>query len=111
MTIRFGKNKVKYNLFEQTEQKIFQDLKQIFITASILAYYNFKLETWTKTKFSNFVIISILLQMFNKILWLVAYFSKKLTLVKYNYMIYIREFLAIVKSFEMWHLELGSTIG
>ena len=38
----------------------------------------------------------------------VAYFSKKMTLAKYNYMIYDKKLLAIVKSFETWRPELAS---
>ena len=47
LTTRLSKNKVKYNLFQWTKdcKKAFQDLKQVFITASILASYNFELET------------------------------------------------------------------
>ena len=90
MTTRSGKSKVKYNPFQWTKdcKKAFQDLKQIFITASILAYYNFKLKTQIKTNFSNFVTADMLLQMYHGVLRAVAYFLKKLTLAECNYMIY-----------------------
>ena len=47
VTTRLGKNKIKYNLFQWTENcgKIFQDLKQVFMTGSVLVYNNPKLET------------------------------------------------------------------
>ena len=43
----------------------------------------------------------VLLLMHNGVLRLVAYFSKKLTLAEYNYIIYNKKLLAIVKSFEI----------
>ena len=47
MTTKSGKNKVKYNLFEQIEdcKKNFQDLKQVFITALVFAHFDFELKT------------------------------------------------------------------
>ena len=42
------------------------------------------------------------------VLKLVAYFFKKMTPAKCNYMIYNKELLAIVKGFETWRLELAS---
>ena len=71
------------------------------MTALILAHYNPELETWIKTDFSDFIITGVLLQMHNRVLKLVAYFSKKLTLAECNYIIYNKELLAIVKSFEI----------
>ena len=40
VTTRSGKSKIKHNFFQWTEdcKKVFQDLKQTFITASVLAY-------------------------------------------------------------------------
>ena len=110
VTTKSGKNKVKYNPFQWIEdcEKTFQDLKQAFMTASVLAHYNPKLETWIKTDSSNFVTAGVLLQMHNGVLRLVAYFSKKLTSVECNYMIYNKKLLAIVKSFKIWHPELAS---
>ena len=78
------------------------------MTILVLAYYNFELETWIKTDFSDFVTIGMLLQMHDGVLKPVAYFSKKLTLAEYNYMIYNKKLFAIVKSFKMWHPELAS---
>ena len=52
--------------------------------------------------------IGMLLQMHNGVLRLVAYFSKKLTPVKYNYIIYNKELFTIVKNFEIWYPELAS---
>ena len=100
MITKFGKNKVKYNLFEQTKdcKKNFYDLKQKFIIALVLAYFNHKLKMYIESNSSNFVIADIFSQMHKRVLRLVAYFSKKLTLDKCNYMIYNKKLLVIVKS-------------
>ena len=112
MTTKSGKNKVKYNLFEQTKdcKKTFQNLKQVFITAPVLAYFDFELETWVESNFSDFVTVDIFSQVHNKELRPIAYFSKKLTPAECNYIIYNKELLAIVKSFEIWCPELANTI-
>ena len=52
--------------------------------------------------------VNMLLQMHNKVLRPAVYFSKKQILVKYNYMIYNKEFFAIVKRFEIWYPDLVS---
>ena len=44
----------------------------------------------------------------NRVLKPVAYFSKKMTPAKCNYMIYDKELLTIVKSFKTWRPELAS---
>ena len=106
-----GNKKVKYDPFNWTEarQKAFEDLKQAFITISILAYYDPALETWMETDAFDFVIRGVLFQMYsNGELKLVAYFSKKMTPAKCNYMIYDKELLAIIRGFELWRLELAS---
>ena len=46
--------------------------------------------------------------MHGEVLKPVAYFSKKMTPVECNYMIYDKKLLAIVKSFETWRPELAS---
>ena len=50
----------------------------------------------------------VLLQMHNRVLRSITYFSQKLTLAECNYMIYNKKLFAIVKSFEIWHTELVS---
>ena len=45
----------------------------------------------------------------NRVLKPIAYFSKKLILAEYNYIIYNKKLLAIVKNLEMWYLKLVST--
>ena len=79
------------------------------MTASILAHYNPKPKTWIKTNFFNFLMAGVMLQMHNKVLRSIVYFSKKLFSAKYNYVIYNKKLLAIVKSFKIWRPELAST--
>ena len=74
----------------------------------MLAHYDSKLETWVETDASNFVVAGVLSQMHGEVLKPVAYFSKKMTPAECNYMIYDKELLAIVKSFETWRPELAS---
>ena len=76
--------------------------------ALVLAHYNMRLETWVETNSSDFVTAGMLSQMHNGILRSVAFFSKKMSSAEYNYMIYDKELLAIVKSFETWRLELAN---
>ena len=80
------------------------------MTTLILVYYNPKLETWIETNSFNFVMAYVQLQMHNKVLRPVAYFSKKLIPAEYNYIICSKKLFVIIKNFEMWHLELASAI-
>ena len=50
----------------------------------------------------------MLSQMHNSVFRPVVFFLKKMSSAKCNYMIYNKELLAIVKSFETWKLELAS---
>ena len=45
--IKLSKSKIKYNLIQQTEdcEKVFQDLKQVFIIVLILTHYSSNLKT------------------------------------------------------------------
>ena len=107
---RSEKKRVKYYLFEWTEvcQKAFENLKHAFTMAPMLAHYNAKLKTWVKTDSSNFVTAGMLSQMHNGVLRPVAFFLKKISLAECNYMIYNKELLVIMKSFETWRPELAS---
>ena len=64
---------------------------------------------WVETDASDFVVAGVLSQMHGDgVLKPVAYFSKKMTPAECNYMIYDKELLAIVRSFETWRPELAS---
>ena len=74
----------------------------------MLAHYNASLETWVETDFSDFVTADMLSQMHNGVLKPVVFFLKKILPVDCNYMIYDKELLTIMKSFETWKPELAS---
>ena len=109
-TTRSGNKKIKYGVFQwSTEcQEAFEDLKRAFTTAPVSAHYDSSLETWVETNASDFVVAGVLSQKHGEVLKPVAYFSKKMTPAECNYMIYDKELLAIVKSFETWRPELAS---
>ena len=108
-TIKGGKKRTRYNDFIWSDkcQSAFEELKQAFVNAPILAHYDPTLETWVETDASDSVIAGVLSQMHNGVLRPVAYFSQKLTPAECNYMIYDKELLAIIKSFEAWRPELA----
>ena len=110
ITTKSGKKRTRYNSFVWSEdcKKAFKDLKNAFTTAPVLAHYDPALKTWVETDSSDFVSAGVLSQMHDGILKPVAYFSKKMTPAEYNYMIYDKELLAIVKSFEVWRPEVAS---
>ena len=109
-TTKKDTKKIRYEAFDWNEacQQAFEDLKRAFTTAPVLAHYNSSLETWVETDASDFVVAGVLSQKHGKVLKPVAYFSKKMTPAECNYMIYDKELLAIVKSFETWRPELAS---
>jgi hypothetical protein len=64
-----------------------------------------------ETDASDYVSTGVLSQYNNEgILHPVAFFSKKYSLVEYNYKIYDKELMAIVCAFEEWRPELQSVI-
>jgi len=105
-----GKRKMRYNPFVWTQdcQKAFEDIKSAFQDAPVLAHFDPEKETWIETDSSDFVSAGILSQMHNGILRPVAFFSKKLSPTECNYMIYDKELLAIIRSFETWRPEATS---
>lgn len=81
-----------------------------FTTAPVLAHYDSTRETWVETDALDFVVAGVLSQMHDGVLRAVAYFSKKMSPAKCNYMIYDKELLAIIKSFETWRPELANAL-
>ena len=109
-TTKSGSKKIKYGPFEwsKTCQQAFDKLRCAFTTAPVLAYYDSSLETWVETNASDFLVAGVLSQKHGKVLKPIAYFSKKITPAEFNYMIYDKKLLAIIKSFEPWRPELAS---
>ena len=63
-----------------------------------------------KANLSNYITRGILSQ-YNKdgVLYPIVYFSKQLSPAEYNYEIYNKELLAIIRCFEQWRPELEGT--
>ncbi len=75
-------------------------------SAPILQHYSEDLETRIETDTSDGVVARVLSQKHRELWLLVAFFSKTINLAEYNYQIYDKEMLAIVKSLEEWRPEL-----
>jgi len=92
-------------------QFVFDRLKQMFITVSILMHYNSNLFVTVKIDAFNYVVIEVMFQRDdNEQLRSVIYFSFKMLLAECNYEIYDKKLLAIIRAFEKWRLELKDTL-
>ena len=88
-------------------QKAFEILKDRFITALVLAYFDPEKETIMETNASDFANGAVLYQRGKDgQLHPVAFFSAKHSAQKYNYDIYNKEFFAIIKTLEEWQPKL-----
>jgi len=80
---------------------MFNDLKNWFTTASILAHFNSDLKCVLETDSSDHALESVLLQYDeNDVLCSVIYFSQKLNAAELNYEIYDKKLLVIIWCFE-----------
>jgi hypothetical protein len=80
---------------------VFKNLKARFTKALILATYNLKKDTLLKTDALDKAIRGCISQINkDKILHLIAYYSRKLLLTKLNYNVHNKELLAIVDMIE-----------
>ena len=105
-----GKRKMRYAPFVWTKEceEAFRDIKKAFEVDTLLAHFDPNKETWVETDASDFVIAGVLSQMHDGVLRPVAFFSRKMNPAECNYMIYDKELLAIIRSFETWRPELAS---
>ena len=88
-------------------KRAFQDLKERFISAPILRWFNPDLEIMIETDASDWVLAGVLSQLYPNGIWHpVAYFSKKHSPEECNYEIYDKELLAIIRCLEEWRPEL-----
>ena len=88
-------------------ERAFQDLKERFISAPILRWFNPDLEIMIETDASDWVSAGVLSQLHPNGIWHpVAYFSKKHSPEECNYEIYDKELLAIIRCLEEWRPEL-----
>ncbi|KAM4059911.1 reverse transcriptase (RNA-dependent DNA polymerase) [Hirsutella rhossiliensis] len=86
----------------------FEKLKDLLITAPILAHFHPERETILEADASGFASGGVLLQRDDKggLVRPVAYFSKKHSAAEANYAIHDKELLAILRCLEQWEPEL-----
>jgi hypothetical protein len=93
------------------QQTAFDTLKATFTSAPVLARFDPDRDVIVEMDASDYVSASVLSQYNDdNVLHPVAYFSKKHSPVEYNYEIYDKELLAIIRAFEEWCPELQSII-
>ena len=79
---------------------LFKKLKELFTVELILKIYILSLLTVIEIDVLNFVLGIYLVQKYLNRWHLVAYYSRKITLLKLNYNIYNKELLGIVTAFK-----------
>jgi hypothetical protein len=78
-------------------RKLFKEIKKKFIKEPILKIYQLRLLIRVKIDILDFMLKAYIVQRYNNGIWyLVAYYSKKMTLLELNYNIYNKELLVIV---------------
>ena len=82
----------------------------MFITAPVLQHFDLNWMSVVEADLSDYVTGGILSQ-YNEdgVLYSIAYFLKWLSPAKYNYEIYNKELLAIIRYFKQWRPELKGT--
>lgn len=103
-----GKRVMRYPPFQWTQDntKAFEAVKAAFEAAPVLAHYDPSKETVLETDASDFMTSGVLSQYHGTTLRPVAFFSKKMNGAQWNYAIYDKELLAIVRCLEEWRPEL-----
>ena len=90
-------------------KEIFNQLRQVFIKALILQYFDPKCYIWIEINISGYTMRRVLRQLtidyltFDQGHWYqIAYFSRKMVLVEMRYKIHNGKLLAIVEVFKTW---------
>ena len=100
--IKLTKKDVKFTWNAECEAA-FQQLKHKFVSAPILMHFDAEKQIIVETDASDYVSAGIMSQYDdNGVLHPVAYFSKKHSPAEYNYEIYDKELMAIIRCFEEW---------
>ena len=95
--------------WDNDQQLAFEELKQRFSSAPILAHFDFVRDVIIETDASDYVSAGVLSQYGKEgILHPVAFFSTKHSPAECNYEIYDKELMAIIRAFEHWRAELQS---
>ncbi len=93
--------------WDNKQDEAFEELKCAFISAPVLAMFDYTRKTVLETDASDWACGGVLSQYNNdNVLQPVAYFSAKHSAQECNYEIYDKELLAIIKSLEEWRPEL-----
>ena len=91
-------------------QHAFEELKQVFIIASVLQNFNSEKSVTFETDVSDYVTADVFSQPDEKgNLHSVAFFFSKMSSEKCNYEIYNKELLTIIKAFKEWHFKIYGT--
>ena len=92
------------------QQKVFDELKEIFTTRPVLAAPDLDKEFRVKADASNYTTGEVLSMKCSNELWRpVAFISKSLSDTKRNYKIYNKEILVVVRCLEVWRHFLEET--
>jgi hypothetical protein len=95
--------KKRFFVWNNTCQKIFEELKRRIIETLVLSYFFSKLKTFLKSNSFDYVSIEVLSQKENDdLIRSVTYFSKKFSFAQCNYEIYDKELIIIIKYFKQW---------
>jgi len=97
-------------VWDSSCEKVFRKLKDAFISAPILWYFDPDLQTIVETDASDYVTSGILSQKHLEngklVLYPVAFISEKMFPAECNYGISDKELLAIIKALDKWHMYL-----
>ena len=75
--------------------------KKAFIIVFIFVHFDFNKKIWLKTNVFNYIIITILSQIKDdEIFKLITFLFKKMFLIEYNYDIYNKKLMIIIRVFE-----------
>jgi len=92
------------------QQKVFDELKEIFTTRPVLAAPDLDKEFRVKADASNYTTGEVLSMKCSNELWRpVAFISKSLSDTEINYKIYDKEILVVVRCLEVWRHFLEET--
>ncbi|THZ62800.1 hypothetical protein D6C85_09139 [Aureobasidium pullulans] len=94
---------------DKEARRAFDDLKQRFIQAPILAHFDWEKDTVVETDASDWVVAAVMSQWHGDVLKPVAYMSKKMIPAECRYEIHDKELLAVIRAFEEWEPELMGT--
>ena len=102
--INFLKKNKKFH-WNKSIQKSFEKLKTSFTITFILQHFDFSLEIMLKTNASDHVMKEIISQWnSDDMLHLIIFFNRKFNDVKFNYEIYNKKILVIIKNHELLSL-------